>query len=313
MAYANGRIPLDLLVHLGGQVYLPPGTAARWRWVVAEGKRRWGVTFYITGPSSRGWDGWNGYRPYDIQVKYKNAFGNMAASPGTSSHGGFYRGQEVFAVDVANWNAVTWSRFSGLMAEAGLRTNFVSPEERWHVGDFNNPWVVPSFAGASPAPVPPPVIYYPEEDNMIVINVNTGSAGRHLCMLGKGVFSHLVPEDAPAVMADITGQKRIFDFDIAHLPRLLRNYGCDPNIWDIRGGRFVVLDPIKTGDQQVAQGNTWTDVKQARAQIAGLAQPQIDTAPVIAAVKAAMTDAERATAADIAKAVNDDVARRMGA
>lgn len=148
MPYPNGQVPLDKLVHLGGLIYLPPGTAARWLWVVAEGKRRWGVTFYITPASARGWDGWNGYRPLDAQKKYRNAFGQMAAVPGHSSHGGFYGGQEVFAIDVANWGAVTWSRFSGLMAEAGLRTNFVSPEERWHVGDFNNPWVIdPRFIG----------------------------------------------------------------------------------------------------------------------------------------------------------------------
>lgn len=146
MPYPNGQVPLDKLVHLGGLIYLPPGTAARWLWVVAEGKRRWGVTFYITPASARGWDGWNGYRPLDAQKKYRNAFGQMAAVPGYSSHGGFYGGQEVFAIDVANWGAVTWSRFSGLMAEAGLRTNFVNPEERWHVGDFNNPWVIdPKF------------------------------------------------------------------------------------------------------------------------------------------------------------------------
>ena len=149
MAYANGQVPLHLLVKLGEQLYLPPGTAARWRWFVAEGKGRFGVTFRVTGPSSRGWDGWNCYRPLDIQRKYKNAFGQWAASPGYSSHGGFYQGREVFAIDVANWASVSWGNFTALANQAGFRVDFVSPREQWHIGDFNNPWIIPAFAAGN--------------------------------------------------------------------------------------------------------------------------------------------------------------------
>ena len=270
MAYPNGRVPLNLLVHLGGQIYLPPGTTARWRWAVAEGKRRWGVTFYITGPSSRGWDGWNGYRPLDIQRKYKDAFGNMAAPTGTSSHGGFYRGQEVFAIDVANWAAVTWSRFSGLMAEAGLRTNFVSPEERWHVGDFNNPWVVPAFA----APPAPPSVQ--EDEKMLMLHVQ--HAGKtHLCSLSNGVFRHFIQGDPYARIAQLSGAGWQ-PVSSAELPALLRTYGCDLHIWDIRGDAFVVLDPLSG---KAESGGMWSAINAARAGVTANGITSAETAAYV--------------------------------
>lgn len=150
--YPNGRYPLDLFVHRGGDLYLSPSLNARWDEAVRLGLEKYGVRLYITGPSGRGWDGANGYRWHEKQVRYKNAFGIWAASAGTSSHGGSYRGQEVFAVDVANWRdlapgsqSLAWARFVALMKVVGLQTDFVTPREEWHVGDFNNAWIVPSF------------------------------------------------------------------------------------------------------------------------------------------------------------------------
>lgn len=148
MAYANGQVPLSVLIHLGANFWLPPGTASRWLWFVEQGKARFGVTFRIT-PDRDGLGGWNAYRPYSAQVLYKKHYGNKAAAPGGSSHGGFFGGREVFAIDVDNWASVSWASFSGLAAEAGFRTNFVTPTERWHIGDFNNPWIVPAFAAGN--------------------------------------------------------------------------------------------------------------------------------------------------------------------
>ncbi|AXC37916.1 endolysin [Microbacterium phage Jacko] len=157
--YPNGRYPLNLFVHRGGDLYLSPSLNARWNEAVRIGLEKYGVRLYITGPSSRGWDGANGYRWYERQVTYKNAFGEWAASPGTSSHGGVYRGQEVFAVDVSNWanlapgnRSLAWSRFVAIMKAVGLTTDFVSPREEWHVGDFNNAWVVPTFGNTTVKP-----------------------------------------------------------------------------------------------------------------------------------------------------------------
>lgn len=159
--YTNGRYPLSMMVHLGGQVYLPPGTAARWRWMVAQGKAKYGVTLYVT-------PGWNGYRPYDVQVQYRKDLGIWAAVAGYSSHGLIYRGRQVAAADVGNWQSLApgnrslaWSRFSALCRLAGFTVNFVSPEELWHIGDFNNIWAVPAFVATpipvKPVPVPIPV------------------------------------------------------------------------------------------------------------------------------------------------------------
>lgn len=197
MAYPNGEVPLSALVHLGANFWLPPGTAARWLWLVAEGKRRFGVTFRIT-PDRDGLGGWNAYRPLSAQILYRKHYGNMAAVPKFSSHGGYYQGREVFAIDVDNWSSVRWPNFQQLCAEAGFRTDFVIPTERWHIGDFNNPWVVPAFAGggnsAPPTPKPTPptdrsememddmdrlMLVDPQVDgNWYVVNYRRGTAVR---------------------------------------------------------------------------------------------------------------------------------------
>lgn len=141
--HANGRIPLDQLVHLGGEHYLPPGTAARWKWLQQAAWEKYGIWLVIT-------PGWNAYRPLNIQIVYKAKYGVMAAEAGKSSHGGTYGGQIVFAIDVQNWGALSWARFAALCRLAGFTVDFVKPKELWHIGDFNNGWAVP--AGAAEAP-----------------------------------------------------------------------------------------------------------------------------------------------------------------
>lgn len=145
--YANGQVPVELLVHVSGVTYLPPGTYVRWLYLKALANHRFGVDLRITSQFSNAWNAWNGYRPLAAQRMYRDAYGIMAAYPGTSSHGGTYRGQEVFAIDVENWNELGWANFAGLAGEAGFTVNFVTPQELWHIGDFNDPWSVPSFAG----------------------------------------------------------------------------------------------------------------------------------------------------------------------
>lgn len=185
MAYPNGEVPLHKLVHLGANFYLPPGTAARWRWLAAEGKRLHGVTFRIT-PDRDGLGGWNAYRPLDAQYRYRAHYGVMAAVPRFSSHGGFYQGQEVFAIDVDNWSAIRWAQFVELCARAGFRTNFVKPEERWHIGDFNNPWVVPSNLYPEEA-APPLTPNLSEEDEMKLYRWNEN----HVFGIGREAIYHV--------------------------------------------------------------------------------------------------------------------------
>lgn len=141
--FANGRIPLSQLVHLGGEHYLPPGTAARWKWLQRVAYEKYGVWLNITV-------GWNAYRPFDVQVTYKRQYGNMAATPGLSSHGGTFGGRVVFAIDVNNWAALGWDRFVAVCRLAGFTVDFVSPREQWHIGDFNDGWVAPAGASTTP-------------------------------------------------------------------------------------------------------------------------------------------------------------------
>lgn len=178
MAYPNGEVPRHKLIHVRNNIWLPAGTLARWNWAVEQGVKKYGVRLRITGQNSTGTYTWNGYRPLSAQKLYRTAFGNLAAMPGHSSHGGLYwyqgRHQEVFAIDVDNWAEMGWARFVALMRLAGLTTDFVSPREQWHVGDFNNPWVIPAFASSGsgshlnpkPAPKPAPKPDESEEDDM---------------------------------------------------------------------------------------------------------------------------------------------------
>lgn len=144
MAYANGRVPLSLLVHLGGNLYMFPGMYQRWLNLVALVKQRHGVTLRITR-GSQGWDDWNGYRPYEAQVIYRQKLGNMAAYPGYSSHGGSYGGRESGAIDVNNWAAIGRDAFFKACRDVGL-TPGTDSRENWHVVDYS-PWAGPSGGG----------------------------------------------------------------------------------------------------------------------------------------------------------------------
>ena len=176
--YANGLIPLALLVHLGGDHYLPPGTAARWRWLQRTAWEKYGVWLVITA-------GWNAYRPLHIQVIYKRDLGRWAAAPGFSTHGGKVNGREVFAIDVSNWAVLGWSRFAALCRLAGFTVNFVSPEELWHIGDYNDAWAVPAGANTIPTinPATTRQVTYEEDDVSFIcatpINGWNGDAGYH--------------------------------------------------------------------------------------------------------------------------------------
>lgn len=279
MAYPNGQVPLERLRRLGDMQYLPPGTAARWLWLVAEGRRRFGVTFYVTGPSSRGWDGWNCYRPLDIQRTYKNAFGQWAASPGYSSHGGFYQGQEVFAIDVANWAAVSWSNFVRLCNDAGFRVDFVSPREQWHIGDFNNPWVVPAFAaGHAENPSPAPEVLE-EDDEMLMLRIRDHNNDVHLCSLGNGVFRHFIGGDPHDKIMRVSRARDDWqDITTAELPAFLRTYGCDLHIWNVVNRQFVVLDPLSG---KAGSGGMWSATNAARAGISAVQVTSDETAAYV--------------------------------
>lgn len=149
--YGNGRFPLSMFEHLGGNIYLPAATAARFRGFRDDIKAETGVTLRITGDVD-GLGGWNGYRPFDRQVAYRKHYGIMASVAGLSSHGGKYQGRDFFAFDIANITDVPWATVARIAAKWGLWVNFVTPKELWHFGD-PNPWVSPAVAAGSSSPI----------------------------------------------------------------------------------------------------------------------------------------------------------------
>jgi hypothetical protein len=185
--FANGKIPKSRLVPLGKgrdrdgvwRHLAPPGTAARWNWLVATARAKYGVTLRIT-------PGWNLFRPLEVQVLYRQRLGIMAAQPGFSSHGGVFRGRDCMAIDVQNWGdlapgrpEVAWVRFVALCRMAGFRVDFVKPRETWHVGDFD-PWRVP--AAAAKFRIKPTKVLEQEDDMPIIVVQRANS------QLAKGLF-----------------------------------------------------------------------------------------------------------------------------
>lgn len=163
--YANGKIPANRLVHVGNRDYLTAATARRWNNLVADVKRNEGVTLRITQGQFP-----NAYRDLAGQKKartYWCALGacNNAAYPGTSSHGGEYRGKDSMAVDVTNWMELGKTKFYRYARKHGF-TPGVFDWEPWHLVDWN-PWVMPDSSGggeSKPVPEPVPPVVVPEEE-----------------------------------------------------------------------------------------------------------------------------------------------------
>lgn len=147
--YKNGRVPADLLVTFAsgwlpgeGTWYhqLPPATYAKHLALVALAKRNTGRTLKIS-------EGWGAYRPYNVQVYAKSIHGIYAASPGTSSHGMYWEGQQCAAIDYGNWSYVyngNREAFYRDVRAVGMEPGLISvprgyPDEPWHVVD-KNPW-----------------------------------------------------------------------------------------------------------------------------------------------------------------------------
>jgi len=188
--YSNGYIPEHLLVvfkrgrnNVDGDWYhaLSPATYARHLALVDRAYARTGRTLKIT-------DGFGAYRPYAAQVLAKRLYGNGAADPGTSSHGGFWEGKQTLAMDYGNWAWVYESGFAEFKedcAEVGLWAGAIMPDrgyprEEWHVVDLN-PWsAVPAFDGAKPfvptvkTPTGGKMTVYARRDDGLVVAIPEG-------------------------------------------------------------------------------------------------------------------------------------------
>lgn len=208
-SHANGRFPERLFIEAGSgrdmhgvwKHLFPAGTYARWTGLVADAKKQYGVTLRVT-------PGWNVYRPLAIQQSYRDYFASIgrptqAAWPGTSSHGGVYNGRDSMAIDVQNWKdlapgneRLAWQRFAALCKKWGFTVDFVSPQELWHIGDFN-PWVAPSPVATDAEPLPTPD---PEEVIMkLIYNLDDKNEDTRRAEVGELSFVVL---GAPASTAE---------------------------------------------------------------------------------------------------------------
>lgn len=197
--YKNGYIPDSMLVTFNtgvnstdGRWYhkLSSGTYAKHLKLVALAKKRTGRTLQIS-------DGWGAYRPYNIQVLARKMYGNGAAVPGTSSHGGFWEGKQTLAIDYGNWSWVYGGSRTNFFADvraAGLTPDLISPgrgypDEPWHVVDLE-PWKAASGGGGhKPAPANDEE---DEEDEMALKGATYPVGGKNVFILFNEVSGFYV-------------------------------------------------------------------------------------------------------------------------
>lgn len=192
-SYANGYIPDSLLITFNvgysageGQWkhQLSPATYAKHLALLALARKNTGRTLAISA-------GWGAYRPYAAQVYARKVHGNGAASPGTSSHGGFWERQQTLAIDYGNWSYVYNGSRDAFYRDAravGFEPGLISPQrgypdEPWHVVD-KNPWAAAAAAGTPTGAVTSPT---PERKKrnmgdfiLLVTKDNHGGVRRYL-------------------------------------------------------------------------------------------------------------------------------------
>jgi len=225
MPWRNGYIPeSDLVVFRRGRNVtdgdwfwgLTPATYARHLALVERARERTGRTLETS-------DGWGTYRPYAAQVIARRIYGNGAAVPGTSSHGGFWEGRETLAVDYSNWSWVYGGDRAAFYADCravGLTPGMIEPsrgypDEPWHVIDENpRSGPGPASNGAQPfpqtvetvAPIPP------EEDDMPTHIRST--IGESLA-IGGVVVRFPTPEDVAATKIAAGASMQVMDTSAA--------------------------------------------------------------------------------------------------
>lgn len=170
--YKNGKIPDHLLIRRG-DFLLTAGTWAKFDDLVERVKNRTGVTLRISTGSTVATRGAGAFRTYTMQVLVKAYWtvrgkSRMAAYPGTSSHGGEYKGADALAIDITNYGQVPLHVFFEEGRNAGFQMGYFDgkngkPYEPWHIIDRNPYRKVPSTAGGNAKPIIIPAV--PEEED----------------------------------------------------------------------------------------------------------------------------------------------------
>lgn len=119
--HANGRIPAEEMVEIGGGHRLESNAAKDWQRLVAAAAKD-GIDISIT----------DSYRSYDAQVDVRRRKGHLVATatPGTSNHGW----GRALDINVNDREVLRWLRANG------QRFGFVNPEWARKPGKSYEPW-----------------------------------------------------------------------------------------------------------------------------------------------------------------------------
>lgn len=207
--YKNGKIPDHLLIRRG-DFLLTAGTWAKFDDLVERVKNRTGVTLRISTGSTVATRGAGAFRTYTMQVLVKAYWtirgkSRMAAYPGTSSHGGEYKGADALAIDITNYGQVPLHVFFEEGRNAGFQMGYFDgrngrPYEPWHIIDRNPYRAVPKPAGGNAKPIIIPAPEPEEEDdNMRILGYKNPTDGRTWYAqfdTTSGFWSEFVTNDA---------------------------------------------------------------------------------------------------------------------
>lgn len=242
--YTNGYIPASLLITFNvgysageGQWkhQLSPGTYSKHLALVALARKNTGRTLAISA-------GWGAYRPYAAQVYARQVHGNGAATPGTSSHGGFWERQQTLAIDYGNWSYVYNGSRDAFYRDAravGFEPGLISPQrgypdEPWHVVD-KNPWAGGSAAGGSTGDD----VMNADQEGLLV---NVGKIVTELRNMLVDPSTGLWKVAVPQAIAAGNAAKASAD-NGANIAAEIRNLIVDP-----RTGVLAAISRISTGD-----------------------------------------------------------------
>lgn len=268
MVWRNGQIPeSDLVIFKRG--WNP--TDGNWYWGFTPGTYHRHLALLDLGFRNTGrWlspsDGWSTVRPLFAQEIARRLYGNGAAKVGTSSHGGFWEGQETLACDYGNWawvyaNAGGRAAFFRDCRAVGLSPGLISPErgypdEPWHVID-KKPRSLPAPAAGGSSPfTPKPVETRRKGKRMFsqVMDVPNGTIavqcipGGALTLLGDPV------EYAAMVAATGIASRRVTDGQLA---AEIQRYGTVPwPLFDNGTETLRILAPEDGGDSRYGQLGT---------------------------------------------------------
>ena len=326
--FSNGRIPSSELVTLdtgGGRHVTTYGMAIRWYLLRRNVFARTGITLYISA-------GMNAYRDYAEQLVGRvNACAqgncNAAAAAGYSSHGGTWSNAQktggvwvdAMAFDIGNYWAIRWDIFVEECARVGLNCGWITKqiagiEEPWHVislDPYHRPpgytltqgtdgvWRLAAGSAAGDGSTP----FDPEEDDVLDQNRDYEAFKNMMWRFLKFESRDGGPvadgKEGPTVFERLNAASNAAPAETGLLANTEQNY---QNLVAMlqRGYHFDI--------RPNGVGATW-ELGPTVFELLQASGPAIDYEKLAGAIVAAGGTAP--TAVQIAKAVNEDAAKRL--